>query len=173
MTPPTPAQPPLPDLDELARGVLDESDAQVLDELAGLYERLDPVPPGLIDRIQFGITLDALEAEIAELQRTSDLAGARSEGATAAQSVTFTSATFTTMVTITPTSSERVRVDGWVAPGAGVRVELRVVDGTLATTADEDGRFVLVDVPRGLAQFVLRPAGTAPQPPVITPSIEL
>lgn len=160
-----------PSLDDLAAGELDSSDRATLHRMAQLYEVLDPVPTGLVDRIRFGITLDALHAEIAELQRSSDLAGVRSAGEPATQTVTFTSASLSTMVTITPTSAGRVRLDGWVAPGGGVLVELRIVDETRTTTADADGRFVFDDVPRGLAQFTLRAPGE--HPPVVTPSIEV
>jgi hypothetical protein len=163
---------PRPNLDELAAGEIDDADIRVLQQMAQIHDTLDPVPSGLVDRIQFGITLDALHAEIAELQRSGDLAGVRSETGTDVQTVTFTSASMSTMVTITTTTPDRVRIDGCVAPGGGVLVELRIVHETLATTADADGRFVFDDVPRGLAQFTLRPP-TASQPPVVTPSIEL
>jgi hypothetical protein len=162
-----------PSMNPMAAGVLDDVDARILGEIAELYATLDPVPTGLVDRIQFGVTLDALHAEIAELQRMGDLAGVRGGEAAEAQTVTFTSARLTTMVTITPSTADRVRIDGWVAPGGGVSVELRLVDDRLATTADADGRFVFEDVPRGLAQFVLRMPGTSPHPPVVTPSITL
>lgn len=161
------------DLDQLAAEPIDAADTRILSGVAAMYDALDPVPTGLIGRIQFGITLDALHAEIAELERSTGLAGVRSEGATAAQTVTFTSTSLTTMVTITPTSGSRARVDGWVAPGGGVRVELRTAAGSLTTTADADGRFVFDEVPRGLVQFVLRHPGTTSLAPVITPSIEI
>jgi hypothetical protein len=162
-----------PSIDVLAAGQIDEADLRALQELAALYETLDPVPTGLVDRIKFGITLDSLHAEIAELVRSSDLVGVRSGEATETQTVTFSSTSLTTMVTITPTSADRVRIDGWADPGAGVSVELRTSEATLQTTADEDGRFVFEEVPRGLAQFVLRaPAGSS-QAPVFTPSIEI
>jgi hypothetical protein len=138
-----------------------------------MYDFVDPVPNGLVERIQFGITLDALHAEIAELQHSSDLAGVRSEEATEAQTVTFTSASVTTMVTITPTSADRTRIDGWLVPGGGVSIELRAVDGSHHAAADPDGRFVFDDVPRGLAQFVLRPPKGSTQSAVVTPSIEI
>jgi hypothetical protein len=158
-----------PTLDALAAGEIDETDLHNLDLLAEMYTALDPVPAGLVDRVQFGITLDALHAEIAELQRSGDLAGVRSDTATA---VTFTSASMSIMVSLTATSADRVRIDGWVAPGAGARVDLRRTDGVSTQIADEDGRFVFADVPRGLAQFVVR-AADADARPVVTPSIEI
>ncbi len=159
----------------LAAGAIDATDEQLLRELGALYAEADPVPVGLVQRLQFGITLDALHAEVAQLQRV-ELVGARSDdaaGATAAQTITFTSPSLTTMVTISPSGPDRVRIDGWVAPGGGVGVELRVVGDRLHTVADADGRFVFDDVPRGLAQFVLRAPVEGVHPPVITPSLEL
>ncbi|MEP7178732.1 MAG: carboxypeptidase regulatory-like domain-containing protein [Pseudonocardiales bacterium] len=160
-----------PGLAELTAGQVDAEDIRVLTQLAGVYDSIDPVPDGLVQHIQFAITLDALHGEIAELQRSGDLAGVRSGEALEAQTVTFTSASLTTMVTITPTSIDQVRIDGWAAPGGGVSVELRTVTDSLHTTADSDGRFVFESVPRGLAQFVLRPSGTG-HPTVVTPSLE-
>jgi hypothetical protein len=162
-----------PGLTELAAGQLDAEDSQLLRHVGDLYDSLDPVPSGLVERIQFGITLDALHAEIAELQYGGDLAGVRAEEATEAQTVTFTSASLTTMVTITPVSAARARIDGWLVPGGGVSIELRAVDGSHHTAADPDGRFVFDDVPRGLAQFVLRPPKGSTQSAVVTPSIEI
>ena len=56
---------------------IDAEDLALLGRVARLYDTLDPVPAGLVERIQFGITLDALHAEIAELQRSGDLVGVR------------------------------------------------------------------------------------------------
>lgn len=169
MTPPS--RPP--ELAELAAGQIDVDDMRALDLVAALFDALDPVPAGLVERIQFGMTLDGLHAEIAELQRSEGLVGVRSDETTEAQTVTFTSASLTTMVTINAQSAGRVRIDGWVAPGGGVAVELRIVDQSLHTAADADGRFVFEDVPHGMAQFVLRPPAGTSQKPVVTPSIEI
>lgn len=168
--------PSRPTLDELTEGQIDATDAQVLAQIASLYDTLDPVPDDLVDNISFSITLDALHAEIAELQRSDELVGARADDITEAQTVTFTSSTMTTMVTITPLTGDTVRLDGWIAPGSRVAVELRLQSGSVHTIADEDGRFVFDDVPRGLAQFVLRPEGDedgSGATPIVTPSIKL
>lgn len=162
-----------PSVEELAASPLDAEDARVLGQIASLYDALDPVPSSLVERIQFGITLDALHAELAELQRGADLAGVRADELTEAQTITFTSPSLTTMITVTPGAGDLVRIDGWITPGAGVLVELRLTDGVRTTTADEDGRFVLDELPRGYAQFVIRPRQGSGQPPVVTPSIEL
>lgn len=165
-------QPRRPSLAELTAGQIDADDLRLLAQLADMYDTLDPVATGLVERIQFGITLDALHAEIAELQRSGDLVGVRSSEATDAQTVTFTSTTLTTMVTITSLSADRVRIDGWAAPAAGAAIQLRIVDEDRHTTADDDGRFVFEDVPRGLAQLIVRRADPSAAP-VVTPSIEL
>lgn len=162
-----------PSFDELAKGAIDEVDAELLLRTARMFDTLDPVPPGLVDRINFGLTLDALHAEIAELQRSSELAGVRAEAGGDVQTVTFTSTTLTTMITVTPTSGDRVRIDGWIAPGGSVTVEFRGRAESRETAADDDGRFVFDDVPRGLAQFVLRPSGKTHPRPVVTPAIEI
>ena len=163
-----------PTLDELAAAPLDDADAGVLDRIAALYTTLDPVPDTLVDRIQFGITLDALHAEIAELQRSSELVGVRGDEVTEAQTITFTSSTLSMMVTITPLSAVAVRLDGWIAPGGPIEIELRLRSGSRHTTADEDGRFSFDDVPRELAQFVVRPSdANSPSSTVVTPSLEL
>ena len=131
----------------------------------------DPVPAGLVERIKFGITLDALHAEIAQLQRMDGLVGARSAG-TDVSTVTFTSQSLTTMVTIAPTVADRVRIDGWVAPGGKSPSNCAPSRGA-DRSADADGRFVFDDVPHGLAQFVLRAPDDPAPAPVVTPSIEL
>lgn len=158
------------ELDLLAAGHIDDADVAALGQMGALYAKLDPVPVGLIDRIAFGITLDALHAELAELQRSAGLVGVRSEEATA-NSVTFTSASLTAMVTVTPSSAESARIDGWITP-TGVRdVEVRTRSSSLHTQTDADGRFVLEDVPRGLVQLTFRtPDG---EQPVITPAVEI
>jgi hypothetical protein len=162
-----------PSIAELAAQPLDEHDLAVLDQLAAAFSAADPVPAGLVDRLQFAITLDALHAEIAQLTRMDELVGARTEAASEAQTVTFTSQSMTTMITITPAGADRVRIDGWAADGGGIVIELRTVESRLQTQADEDGRFVFEEVPRGMAQFVLRPPADSGLPPVVTPAIEI
>jgi hypothetical protein len=160
---------------ELAREPLDPSDAALFNAIRALYEESDPVPSGLVERIQFQLTLDALQTEVATLMQSEfSTSGVRSGSATeAVRTVTFSSDSLTTMVTITPQPDRSIRIDGWAAPGAGLKVELLLPDGPRQTHADEDGRFVFDSVPPGLAKFVLYVAREHGPATVVSPTIQL
>lgn len=159
---------------ELAGQSLDNSDLAVLNAIRAMYDEADPVPSGLVERIQFEITLDALEAELATLMQL-DLAdaGARGTSTEAVRTITFTSESLTTMVTLTPQPGGTVRVDGWAAPGAGIRVEVLLPGGPRETRADEDGRFVFEGLPSGLAKFALHVETANGSSTVMSPTVEL
>jgi hypothetical protein len=160
---------------QLAAEPLTEDDEALLAALRACYDGSDPVPDGLVERIQFEITLDALHAEVATLTSL-DLAGsgARSASTESIRTVTFTAETVTTMVTISPQTDGTVRVDGWVAPGAGLLVEVLLADQERRTHADEDGRFVIEGLPAGLAKFALHTTDPDGSPhTVVSPTIEL
>ena len=135
-----------------------------------LWERHDPVPTGLAGRIELALTLDALEAEVARLTQA-DLApsGPRAGDPEAMRTVTFSSETLDTMVTLTDGPDQTVRVDGWIAPGSAMRVEVLLESSRLEVESDEDGRFVCESVPKGLAKFALHPGGRT----VLSPTMEL
>ena len=158
----------------LAAEELDPSDFALLNSLRAYYDERDPVPDGLVDRIQFHVTLDALHTEVATLTQL-DMAAAGTRGTTteAVRTITFTSDSLTTMVTLTPVGDDMVRIDGWAAPGAGVRVEVLLADGPRTTYADEDGRFVFEAVPRGLGKFALHVAHDNDFSTILSPAIEL
>lgn len=158
--------------DRLSTESLDHVDATVLRALRRLHARLDPVPAGLTDDVKFALTVQALHAQVAELTRVgADDALVRSVDYTRAETLTFTGGPFTAMVTVVATGPDEVRVDGWVT-GGPVRVELRERDRMTSVDVEEEGRFVLDGVRRGLVQFVLHPVDGDVKP-VITPAIEL
>jgi len=158
--------------ERLAAEPLDSDDLAMLNSLRAYYDEHDPVPDGLVERIQFELTLDALQAEVATLTQL-DLSGARGSSTEAVRTITFTADSATTMVTISPQGEGLVRVDGWAAPGAGIRVELLLADGARETIADEDGRFVFDSVPTGLAKFALHLPAGAESASVVSPTIEI
>jgi hypothetical protein len=164
----------IPAEQRLADAPLDASDATVLGMIADFYDRIDPVPLDLVDRLQFSITLDALNAELAELIQLPEAAlASRAEQASVVKTLTFTSDSLTTMVAISPDGPDRVRIDGWIAPASAVTVELH--QGSLArqVSADADGRFAFDEVAHGLTRFVVRAARPGAHPPVLTPAVEI
>jgi hypothetical protein len=160
--------------DDLADAPLDASDAIVLSMIANLYGYIDPVPSDLVDRLEFSITLDALNAELAELQQLPEAAlASRAEQVSDVKTLTFTSDSLTTMVAISPDGPDRIRIDGWIAPGAEATVELHQGGLKRQVSADADGRFVFEDLAHGLTRFVVRSAEPAAHPPVMTPAVEI
>jgi len=154
---------------------LDGADVALLSELAALYSSVDPVPPGLLERLSFTLALDELYAEVAAMTRvTGDLAGVRSETGVRTETMTFSAECLTVMVTVSRTAPDRVRLDGWVAPAAPLPVRLRMQGGRLETVADDGGRFSFADLPTGFVQLAFG-AGHAEEAGqvVVTPSFEL
>lgn len=155
-----------------ASRALPQDDDELLDALRGLWERRDPVPSGLVDRVQFAIWLEDLDTEVEMLALTSEVdvaAGARSTET--ARTVTFSTDHLSIMITVSERPDGRRRVDGWVSPAASGQVVVRQSDGSNHEAGvDDDGRFALDDLVPGLAQLVLRGAGGDA---VATPPIEL
>ena len=147
----------------------------MLNAMRAMYDEADPVPSGLVERIQFEITLDALEAELATLMQL-DLAdaGARGTATEAVRTITFTSESLTTMVTLTPQpggSGPGRRLGGARRrhPGRGAAAPADPRE----TCADEDGRFVFDALPSGLAKFALHLETENGSSTVMSPTIEL
>jgi hypothetical protein len=167
---------------------LDATDAALLDEVARLYEETDPVPPGFLDRLSFGLALDELNAEVAELTRVpAGLAGVRGEvAAVRTETMTFAAESLTAMITVTHLGPDRIQLDGWIAPAQSLRVRLRTQQGRLEAPADAAGRFSFADLRDGFVQLSFHPdtgddgAGESPDESpdesdsvVVTPSFEL
>lgn len=168
-----PGAAPVPGADD----PLDARDEEVLADLARVLTSVDPVPEGLADRALFALTLERLRAEVLELEQvlTPELV-ARSHDAeremVRVSTITFASEPVTVMVNLSQSPAGALCIDGWVAPAGSYRVELYRPGGHVATDSDEDGAFVLLDVPRGAACLALRRSdGTGPT--VCTPVIEL
>ena len=145
-----------------------EDDA-MMTEVARLVDQLDPPPPGLIERAQFAIAIDDIDVEAARWADDRPLAGVRGG---APGTITFFVGDLTVMVNVTRTG-ERQRIDGWLVPAGEHGVEVRVADhGSTETTADEGGRFVLTEVPRGTTQILVRMNAERPRT-VVTPTVVL
>ena len=157
---------------DIAAQPLDDLDGIILDTVAEVFRAADPVPAGLVEDVKFALTVQALHAEVAELQRVgAESALARSEY-TQTQTMTFSAEALSVMVTLSPIDADEVRVDGWVTGhDSTVRVEIRAGTRTITAEVDDDGRFTVDPAPRGLVRFVFLPAGDVR--PVITPTVEI
>jgi hypothetical protein len=149
-----------------------QSDDELMSEVARLVNELDPPPPGLVERAQFAVAIDALDDidfEVARWEDNRTLAGVRGG---LPGTITFFVGDLTVMVNVTRTG-ERQRIDGWLVPAGAHGVEVRVAEhGSTTTTADEGGRFVLTEVPRGTTQLLVR-MNAEQSRTVVTPTVDL
>lgn len=151
-------------------------DDELMNQVARLVNELDPMPPGLVERAQFATSielaigdLDDIDLEVAQWADTRTLAGVRGG---LPGTITFFVGDLTVMVNVTRTG-ERQRIDGWLVPAGAHGVEVRVADhGSSTTIADEGGRFVLTDVPRGTTQLLVRMHAEQSRT-VVTPTVDL
>lgn len=158
---------------------IDARDIANLSHVRDLFGHADPVPSDLAERVKFAITVHALHAEVAELMDSALLTTRGAEVTvepTPTESVTFTAASLSLMVSAGPTDADeledRVRVDGWVTtPGA--RVEAVTAEGSSSVISDANGRFVLDDLPHGPVHFVVTGPDNEDTRPVITPTIQI
>ena len=164
-----------PEVDLLAGEPLDATDVSVLEEVAGLYEQVDPVPPDLVDRVKFSLALDEMFSEVARITRLSvDAMAVRSEptAEVRTETLTFSADELTVMVSVSRGGRAGLRIDGWVAPPAATTVQLRLQDDTVEVVTDESGRFVFEHLPEGFAQMTFRPVAEG-RGSVVTPVFEL
>jgi len=151
-------------------------DDSMLRALEQLWERVDPAPADLAERVLFALSLETLDAELLSMS-TPDLAAARAAGdEESARTVTFGSENLTVMVTLSGSDAAGHRIDGWIVPSLPLRVDLRTAHDVLTTTAETTGRFAFPVVPGGLVQLVLHlDADSLPPLPrrVVTPAFTL
>lgn len=157
---------------------MDRYDLELLSDLVAIYDQLDPMPEMLPDVILFALDTSDLDAEMARLvESEAGLVGTRGSAQVEhARRVTFSSEHLTVMVAVEPQPGGEVRLDGWAAPGGGLRVELRSGGTAFATECDDSGRFVFDSVPVGPAQITLYPTDASDSAilvPVVTPAIQL
>lgn len=159
-----------------------QADDELMAQVARLVDELDPMPAGLVERTQFATSIELafdgfeafgdladLDVEVAQWADNRTLAGVRGG---LPGTITFFVGDLTVMVNVTRTG-ERQRIDGWLVPAGAHGVEVRVADhGSSTTTADEGGRFVLTEVPRGTTQLLVRMHAEQSRI-VVTPTVDL
>jgi hypothetical protein len=161
------------DVEVLAREPVDAEDLRALATLRSIVLASDPVPPDLAERSKFAMTVQALEAEVAEIMMTTaQTAGVRSAVYDRAATITFSSDQVSAMISIEVIDGSTARLSGWVSSGP-TSVELRERSRTQTTQTDAEGRFTFASVERGLVHLLLRRLDRPESRPVITPAIEI
>lgn len=159
-----------PEVERLAAGLLDPRDTTILGTAARLWDALDPVPEGLVERAVFAVALDEVMAEVASIQRLPQREPTGVRGMDTATSMTFTVQSLTVMVTVSEDGAGRRRLDGWITPGSDHPVQLRLPGRTLHETA-VGGRFSFAGVPTGMVQLAVGDTDTATS--MVTPVFQL
>jgi hypothetical protein len=155
---------------------MDDLDFAILDGIRELFERADPMPADLPERIRFSLAMRDLEAEVARLAAAEQPHPAGARGAERSRTVTFDSDSLTIMIRIDFNRDGTVRIDGWLAPAQRREIEMQAIAETLHIGSDEQGRFVFPSVPRGTVRLVILAVEQGPEAPgrsVVTPALVL
>ena len=151
---------------------------QLLDVVRSAYEANDPVPGGLVSRMQTAVAFAAhdlgirLELELMTLlEQSSSLAGTRGESTTrSVYTLRFVHGQVDLLLRVAP-EGERSRIDGWVVPPEPITVRVLREGTVLAALVSDTGRFDVPDVPVGLVRLRLEPHDD--RPPFVTPTFEI
>ena len=152
------------DLSDLADGPLDPLDDAILGQIREAFDDVDPPPSDLDERSKFAIRLENVDIEVSRLYEDT-MQGAGARAAERIRTITFEADSMTIMVTVVDPGTGRLRMEGWLAPAAPLRVELRVSapDGpAVAVVADQHGRFTFDAVPPGLSQLAVHRGSETP-----------
>ena len=152
---------------------------QLLAVVRSVYDDHDPVPTGLVERMQavardaaeeIGVSLDIELMTL--LEQSTALAGTRSDAATrSVYTLRFVHGQLDLLLRVAP-EGETSRIDGWVVPPEQITVRVVHDDGTvLAALVSDTGRFDITDVPLGLVRLRLEPHDD--RPPFVTPTFEI
>jgi hypothetical protein len=158
------------------------SDDDLLTGIRAHWASRDPVPEGLVARLQTAAALAAadlydvgLDIELMLLvERTEELAGARG-GSTTAYTLRFAHDGVDLLLRVS-TDGASSRIDGWVVPPSPVAVTVQrdidtgwTDDATLEV--GDTGRFELPDLTSGMLRLRLEPADGST--PFVTPAFEI
>jgi hypothetical protein len=153
-------------------------DGSLWRDLASMWDSLDPMPSGLVERVLVALATDDLDAEYELLhlvERTDQLVGAR--GTSDALTISFTGGAFALLLRVSGIGSQTRRVDGWVTPAREMRVTVKQQNRTWEAEVDARGRFEIPRLSAGLSRFWLldhrAPESSVEQELFATPAFEL
>jgi hypothetical protein len=130
------------------------ADARLFARLRSVWEKIDPVPADMVDRMVAAVAVEDLSREYAllTLVEGAQLSAVRGESDTL--TLQFSDGTTSVLLHVTATENGRRRVDGWVD---GTALAVRLAQGDQEWTADagENGRFAFDDVTPGVSRIRL------------------
>lgn len=147
----------------------------LLDVVRRVWTERDPVPDGLVARMQAGAATAGLDLDLELMllvERSEELVGAR--GTSTAYTLRFEYAGTQLLLRVDGDESG-CRVDGWLTPAAPMTVRALTVRGDLrewVATVSERGRFELPGLPPGMVRLRLEP-DDATAPALGTPAFEI
>lgn len=130
------------------------ADAALFARLRAVWDDVDPVPAGLVDRMVAAVAVADLSREYALLTLVeSELAEVRS-GEADTLTLQFSDGTTSVLLHVTVAEDGGHRIDGWVDAAA---VSVSLVQGERERAADvgEHGRFAFDEVRRGVSHVRL------------------
>ncbi|MBB5850571.1 hypothetical protein ACFQ05_32830 [Amycolatopsis umgeniensis] len=148
---------------------LGELDRTLLLQVRELWNEADPVPETLVERIQFAVGLEDIDLEVFRLIDCGGVPAAR--GDERSTLLTFECSRLTIMVSVGARNDGTVRLDGWIQPPTALRIEVRTSSGSIEVSSDQEGRFAVDRVTRGMVQLIARPRGEGRT--ISTPAMEL
>ncbi|MGH3471247.1 MAG: hypothetical protein ACRDPG_04260 [Nocardioidaceae bacterium] len=133
------------------------TDAEITQSrLADMWDRHDPMPDGLVEKVLVAIETEDLDAEyelLHMIDRSHELAGARGVGD--AMTIAFSGGAVSLLLRVSQIGKKACRVDGWVSPAQPMKVSVTQKTRTWDALVDGMGRFELPKLPTGLTRFWL------------------
>lgn len=153
---------------------MDADDAVLFRELRRTWEKVDPMPVDLVDRMIAAVATADLSREYAMLTLVADPGVVAVRGETDALTLQFTDGSASVLVHVVTDETNLRRIDGWVDTPA--REIALVQDGAEWTTISEGGRFAFEGVPGGMCHVRVqldRPAEPGMSGELRTPRFEI
>ena len=157
-------------------------EAELVAGLTPMWGERDPVPAGLVARMQRYARAEAdlvatdWDHELMLLvERSEELAGARGGSSAATYTLRFSHGDVDLLLRVARTDSAESRIDGWVVPPLSMTVRALGPDGTPQgdpVTVGDSGRFELTGVAGGLVRLRLDPDDPE-RTPILTPVFEI
>jgi hypothetical protein len=139
----------------VAAGDLDVEDCTILARLAGLVDRADPMPSGLVDRIRAAVAVETMQDDLIELLASArPLEAVRSGASRDRTALTFVGGEVSVVLSFRD-SGEALRVDGWIAPADAWLVDVQQETSSWSVDGAE-GRFAVDGLSHGPLRVVAR-----------------